>query len=192
MSSIHIMIGLPSMTIQRIQRNCLPPFAPPLHICQRLRPGEMPEPETWYLQQPPTMNSPSQKIHSCSKGGPDFGLTNACYQLCHPSFSWLFSKFWPPKMVGWSWLRRVLVGLTKKKCSLQNDIVTRSPAETPRTTSQVTIRSFVLKTVRLQYLNHLTWSLNAYLYISICICILVTHGVFKALTIFYIFCWPPN
>ena len=31
------------------------------------------------------------------------------------------------------------MGLTKKKSSLQNDIVTRSPAETPRTTSKVTI-----------------------------------------------------
>lgn len=29
----------------------------------------------------PTMNSPSQKIHSCSKGGPDFGLTNLCYHV---------------------------------------------------------------------------------------------------------------
>lgn len=84
-----MMIGLPSMTIQRIQRNCLPPFAPPLHICQRLRPGEMPEKSgkskvslvaTRKLVSPttPTMNSPSQKIHSCSKG-PDLGLTNLCY-----------------------------------------------------------------------------------------------------------------
>ena len=117
-------VGAPSWRIQPfLLRNSLPPFAPSLHICQRLRPGVHAGKkqqkskfffvalEKWYLRKA-TMNRPSHKIHCCSKRGPDVGLINLCYHVLVSNSVILLShdhspKFGPPKMVrewvGWSW-----------------------------------------------------------------------------------------